>query len=111
VYNINANAAGSVYWSVSNPTRFTIATTGYYRIKAFFLTGVNGADASYTINVRKNGTTSLDSASLGPSGTAELDETYQFTATDYLEVLVSNSGGVGTIESSDTTFALTRLGV
>ena len=111
VYNVNANAAGSVYWSAGAPTRFTIATTGYYRIKAFFETGVNGADNSYTINVRKNGTTVVDSGSIGPSATAELDETYQFTATDYLEVLVSNSGAVGTIESSNTTFALTRLGV
>jgi hypothetical protein len=111
VYNINANAAGSVYWTAGTPTRFTIATTGYYRIKAFFETGVNGAENSYTINVRKNGTTVVDSGSIGPSATAELDETYQFNSTDYLEVLVSNSGGVGTIESSNTTFALTRLGV
>lgn len=111
VYNVNANEAGSLYWSNTNPTRFTIATTGYYRIKAFFETGVDGAANSYTINVRKNGTTVVDSGSLGASATAELDETYEFTATDYLEVLVSNSGGVGTIESSNTTFALTRLGV
>lgn len=110
-YNINANAAGSVYWTNSSPTRFTISTTGYYRIKAFFLTGQDGAENSYLINVRKNGTTTVDSASLGPAGTAELDETYLFNSTDYLEVLVSNTGGVGTIQSSDTSFALTRLGV
>jgi hypothetical protein len=111
VYNLNANAAGSLYWSNSTPTRFTISTTGYYRIKAFFLTGPNGAEDSYIINVRKNGTTTIDSASLSPAGTAELDETYQFNSTDYVEVLVSNNGAVGTIESSDTTFAITRLGV
>lgn len=110
-YNINANAAGSLYWSAGAPTRFTIATTGYYRIKAFFSTGTAGADNSYTINVRKNGTTVVDSGSIGALGTAELDETYRFIATDYLEVVVSNSGGVGTIQNTDTSFALTRLGV
>jgi len=110
-YNINADAAGSVYWTSDTPTRFTISTTGYYRIKAFFFAGTDGADNSYTINVRKNGTTTLDSGSIGPLGTAELDETYQFTSTDYLEVLVSNSGGVGTIQNSNTSLALTRLGV
>lgn len=110
-YNINANAAGSVYWTSGVPTRFTIATTGYYRIKAFFFTGTDGADDSYTINVRKNGTTTLDSGSIGPLATAELDETYRFNSTDYIEILVSNSGGVGTIQNTDTSFALTRLGV
>lgn len=110
-YNLNANAAGSLYWTAGTPTRFTIATTGYYRIKAFFFTGTEGAENSYTINVRKNGATVVDSGSIGALGTAELDSTYRFNSTDYLEVVVSNSGGVGTIQNTDTSFALTRLGV
>lgn len=111
IYNINANAAGSLYWNNANPTRFTIATTGYYRLKALFLTGPDGADNSYTINIRKNGTTVVESGSLGALDLLELDNTYQFNSTDYLEIVVSNTGNTGTIDASDTTFAITRLGV
>lgn len=110
-YDTNANAAGSLYWSNTNPTRFTIATTGYYRIQATFLTSADGASDSYTINLRKNGTTSVESGSLGALETLDLDETYYFTSTDYLEVLVSNTGNVGTIDASNTSIAITRLGV
>lgn len=111
VYNINANAAGDPYWSNSNPTRLTIGTTGYYRLKGYFLAGANGAADSYTITIRKNGTTTVETATLGALENIDLDETYTFTAADYLEVLVSNSGNVGTIDASQTFFAITRLGV
>lgn len=110
-YDVNANAAGSLYWSNTNATRLTIATTGYYRIQAIFQTSADGAADSYTINLRKNGTTSVESGSLGALETLELDETYFFTSTDYLEVLVSNTGNVGTIDASNTSVAITRLGV
>lgn len=111
VYNVNANEAGSLYWNNSNPTRFTLATAGYYRLKALFLTGTDGAVDSYIINVRKNGTTSVESGSLGALDFLELDNTYYFSNGDYLEILVSNIGNVGTIDASDTSFAITRLGV
>lgn len=111
VYNINANAAGDLYWSNSNPTRLTIGTTGYYRLKAYFLAGPDGAANSYTITIRKNGTTAVETTTLGAAENVDLDETYTFTAADYLEVMVSNSGNIGTIDASQTFFAITRLGV
>ena len=110
-YNINANAAGNVYWSNLNPTRFTISTTGYYKLQANVLTGTDGSDDSYVIDLRKNGGTTVESGSLGPLDTLELDETYYFTSTDYLELYVSNTDSVGSISSTDTTFTVTRLGV
>lgn len=112
VYNINANSAGNLYWSNTNPTRFTIATTAYYNLKAFFLTGINGTENSYTITIKKNGTTDLETILLGANASAALNETYQFEATDYLEVYVSNSaGGATLIESLETFFEIIRLGV
>lgn len=111
VYDVNANGAGSTYWSGTNATRLTIGTTGYYRIKAYFLTGTDGASNSYTVRIRKNGSTTVETTTLGPLENVDLDETYQFTAADYLEVLVSNSGGVGEIDASQTFLSITRLGV
>lgn len=111
VYNLNANAAGDPYWSNAHPTRLTIGTTGYYRLKGYFLTGANGASNSYTVTIRKNGTTTVETTTLGALENVDLDETYQFTAADYLEILVSNSGNVGTIDASQTFFGITRLGV
>lgn len=111
-YNINANSAGNLYWTNTNPTRFTISTTAYYNIKAFFLTGINGTENSYTITIKKNGSTDLETILLGANASAALNETYQFDSTDYLEIYVSNSGGGATlIESTETFFELIRLGV
>ena len=112
VYNLNANAAGNVYWTNTNATRFTISTTAYYNLKAFFLTGINGTENSYTITIKKNGSTDLETILLGANASAALNETYLFNSTDYLEVFVSNSdGGATLIESADTFFELIRLGV
>jgi len=111
VYNLNANAAGDPYWSNTNPTRLTIGTTGYYRLKGYFLAGANGAANSYTVTIRKNGTTTVETTTFGALENVDLDETYQFNAADYLEILVSNSGNTGTIDASQTFFGITRLGV
>lgn len=110
VYNINANAAGNVYWTPADATKFTIATSGYYRLRSFILTGINGSSDTYTINVLKNGT-ALETITLGGNESAELDETYYFTSNDYLEIQYSNTENLGTIEAGQTFFELTRLGV
>ena len=109
-YDLNANAAGSTYWTNTDPTKFTVATTGYYRLNAYFATTEVGATDSYTIDIRKNGTT-LESGSISSLDTVQLDETYRFTSTDYIQVFVSNDGSVGDIKGTDTSFSLTRLGV
>lgn len=111
VFNINANAAGNVYWSNTNATRFTVYTTGYYRIRAFFLTNANGSSDSYTITIRKNGTDTVENITLGGNESAELDEIYQFNTTDYLEVMVSNTEASTAIKQTESFFQLIRLGV
>lgn len=110
VYNTNANAAGNIYWDAGQATRFTVSTTGYYRLRAFFATGIDGSSDSYTITILKNGT-SLETITLGANESAELDETYNLTTNDYLEIQYSNTENLGTIEAGQTFFELTRLGV
>lgn len=109
-FNTNANAAGNIYWDSGQATRFTISTTGYYRLRAFFLTGINGSSDSYTITILKNGT-ALETVTLGGNESVELDETYALTTNDYLEIQYSNTENLGTIEAGQTFFELTRLGV
>jgi hypothetical protein len=110
IFNINANEAGDLYWDNQTDTRLTIATTAYYRLRAFFETGVDGSTDSYELIIKKSGV-ELETVLLGANDTADIDATYEFTATDYLEVFVRNIDNVGTIISNNTFFEVTRLGV
>ena len=111
VFNTNANAAGNLYWTNTFPTRFTISTTGYYRIRAFFLTNTEGSSDSYTITVRKNGSDVVETITLGANESAELDETYEFNSTDYVEIVISNTEALGAIKQLESFFQIIRLGV
>lgn len=111
IFNTNANAAGNVYWTGTNATRFTISTTGYYRINAYFLTDIQGSAESYTITLRKNGSITVETITLGGNESAELNETYQFNSTDYLEIIISNSQALGALKGLNTFFQIIRLGV
>lgn len=108
-YNVNADINGAVYWTTTDRTKVNISTTGYYRIKSFFETGTAGTANSYKIDVKKDGVT-LESGSLGPNETLDLDEVYYFTSSSYLQVYLDNSGAVGTL-TTDTYFQLVREGV
>ena len=110
-FNINANAAGNVYWSTDNPTRFTISTTGYYNIKAFFLTNIDGSSDSYGVKIKKNGATDLETITLGANESAGLDEVYQFSSNDYIETYIENTENLGSIKATSTFFEIIRLGV
>jgi hypothetical protein len=111
VFNTNADSAGNVYWDNGEPSKFTVSTAGYYRLRAFILTGINGSSDSYTINVKKNNTTDIETITLGANESAELDETYYLELNDYIEITYSNTENLGTIEADNTFFELTRLGV
>lgn len=107
VFNQNANAAGDVYWSASTPGRVTVSLTGYYRLKAEIFAG---STEVVTINVRKNGTTSIATTSIPVNGYGELDDIYQLSQGDYIEVLANDTTSTGTIKT-ETYFELVRLGV
>jgi hypothetical protein len=111
IFNINANEAGSLYWDELEDTKFTIGTTAYYRLRSFIETGPDGSTDSYVITIKKNGTDIVETVSLSANDNVELDAVYQFTATDYLEVYVENTGNVGTLLFDETYFEIIRLGV
>jgi hypothetical protein len=106
-FNQNANPAGDFYWNVSDPTKLTVGITGYYRIKGEVFAG---STESLTVNVRKNGNSSIANTSIPSNGYGELDDIYQFTQNDYVELVVNDSTSTGTL-TSNTYFEIVRLGV
>lgn len=108
-FNINADVNGSVYWNVSSSDKVTIYTTGYYRIKSVIETNSSGADNSYTVALKLDGT-NIESSTLSPNENLTLDETYNFTSGSYLQMYVDNSGSVGQI-TTDSYLELIRVGV
>lgn len=110
IFNVNADINGNLYWSPSDASKITIYTTGYYRVKTFLKSSNLGASDSYTLDLIIDGTTSIESGSIGPNDTLELDETYNFTSGSYLEIFADNSGAVGSI-TTDSYFQLVRVGV
>jgi hypothetical protein len=106
-FNQNANPAGDFYWTVSSPTRITIGLTGYYRIKGEIFAGPT---EGLTVNVRKNGTTSIANTNIPSNGYGELDDIYQLNQNDYIQLLVNDSTSTGTI-TANTYLEVVRLGV
>jgi len=106
-FNQNADASGATYWTVGTPSRFTIAITGFYRLKGTIVPSVSG---SYTLLLRKNGTTSLASVTTDAFETAQIDEIYQFNAADYVEILINDTNSTGSL-STETYLEMIRIGV
>lgn len=111
IFNVNADAIGNTYWNETEPTKFTIYVSGYYRVKAYFNTGTDGSADSYTVALRVDGTTTLESITLGAEETVELDSTYFLGEGEYLEIVISNTENIGTILAANSLFEISRLGV
>lgn len=109
-YDQNANVLGNEYWSNSQTTRITVGVTGFFRIRTFLETNSVGALDSYTITLRKNGTTTLETINMSANDFVLLNDILQLTANDYLEVMVSNSGNTGAL-TTESYIELNRLGV
>jgi hypothetical protein len=87
-----------------------VKQTGYFKIKALLHTGTAGTGDSYTVAIKKNGSTDLANTVVSASSLLLINETYQLSANDYIEVVSSESGSVGTI-TTDSYLEITRLGV
>lgn len=109
IFNTNADINGNVYWNISDPTKAYIYTTGYYRIKALFESGINGTDNSYKVNLKFNNT-SIVSSSIGPNDRLDLDDTYNLTSGSYIQVFADESVGIGEL-TTNSFFELIRSGV
>lgn len=109
-FNVNADINGNLYWSPSEPSKISIYTNGYYRLKTLLKSSTLGATDSYTLDLKVDGTTTLASGSIGPNDTLELDETYNFTSGSYLEIYADNNASIGSI-TTDSYFQLVRVGI
>lgn len=110
IFNVNADSTGNVYWTVGLANTISFYTTGYYRVKAYIATGSGGSTNSYTINLRKNNTTTLETATLSPNDKLEYDEILQLNTDDDLQIEVKETGAAGTI-LANSYFLITRQGV
>lgn len=106
-FNQNGNSLGDLYWDVSQPSKLTIQMTGYYRIKATIATG---ALDTYSIAIKKNGSTTISSASIGANSLGLIDEIFLLTEDDYLQLFANDTSSTGTLTTS-TYLEVTRVGV
>lgn len=106
-FDQNANPAGDTYWSSGSATRLTVKITGFYRAKCTVAVGSSG---TYTAAVKKNGSTTLTSINISANGLALVDEIYELTANDYLELFINDLDSTGTLTTS-TYLEITRIGV
>lgn len=107
IFNTNADALGNTYWNVSDPTKLIIRLSGYYRIKSFIES--SSAD-NYVIVLKKNNSANLSSASIGPSSVIQIDEIYNFTANDYIQIVVNDSNSSGQL-TTNTYAEIVRIGI
>lgn len=108
LWDTNANALALTYWNAGDPGKITVQTNGFYQISTFLKTGLAGS--TYTVILRKNGTTTISTSTLNPNQTAALDQIYELLAGDYLEIIVSESSGTGTM-TTECFLDLIRMGV
>lgn len=95
------------YFTLSVPNRVSIARAGFYRINFSVYSGTNGS--SYTINIKKNGSTTLATAIIAPNQYTNFDEIIELSTNDYVEVYASEATSTGTL-LTDTVLEITRLG-
>lgn len=106
-FNQNANAAGNTYWTVSDASKFTISTAGFYRVKSVISVG---STDNYSVNLKQNNVTTLSTTAIDPNGFAQIDEIYQFNQNDYLQLFVRDNNSTGSIKQQ-TYLEITRVGV
>lgn len=96
------------YFNVTAPSRVTITKSGYYRINASVFSNSNGS--SYTVAIKKNGSTDLASTTISPNQFSNFDEIIELVVGDYIEVCAADSSSTGAL-TDNTVLEITRLGL
>jgi len=109
-FNVNADVLGNTYWDAGTPSIIRVKTDGFFRIKSFVQAGSGGSLDSYTVTLRKNGATTLETTSLSPNDFVDLDEVYSLADSDYVELLILDSDNSGSI-TTDSYLEVVRLGL
>ena len=101
---------GTYFDSVNNPTRLTVARSGYYRINILIAVGPEGNGASYSFSVRRNGNSIITTEPLvGANQFVAYDEVLQLSSGEYIELFASEESSIGTLLNS-TYFEIERIG-
>ena len=106
-FDQNANPAGDSYWDSGSASRLTVKISGFYRLKTVIEVG---ALDIYTLELKKNGATTLSTTTVAANGYAQIDEIYELAANDYLELYVNDANSTGSLLDSSY-LEITRLGV
>jgi hypothetical protein len=109
-FNSNANVIGDLYWYSGAPDRLTVRTSGYYRCRSFIETSAAGGGNSYTMEIEKNGTTTIDNITLGPNDQLDFDEVIALDTDDFIQLKITNTDNTGAIQSTSY-LELVREGV
>lgn len=106
-WDTNANALAETYWSAGTPSRLTVKVNGFYLINIQTQTSSSGG--TYTITLRKNGTTAISTATIGANDSAFINQTFELAANDYFEIMVSDTLASGSI-TTQSYFEIIRQG-
>jgi len=106
-WDTNANALAESYWSAGSAGRLTVKVNGFYLVNTFIKSG--SAGGTYTVTLRKNGSTTITSASIAANDTAAIKQTFELAANDYIEILVSDTLASGSI-TTNSYFEIIRQG-
>jgi hypothetical protein len=98
------------YFTTADATKLTVPDNAYYNVKTTIYAGPSGAGSSYTIKVRKNGTTILSSETIAANQAVTYDEIIELAAGDYIEILANESDNVGTL-LVNSVIEIVRLGL
>lgn len=109
-FNANANVTGDLYWYSGAPDRLTVRTDGFYRCRCFVKTTSAGGQNTYTLEIKKNGTTTVDTVAIGPNDQLDFDEVLSLSSDDFIQLILSNSDNTGGV-TTDTYLELVREGV
>lgn len=96
------------YFSLSSPTRITLRSSAFYRINFSVYTGATGT--TYTVALKKNGSTTIASVTLAPSQYTNFDEIIEFDSNDYIEVYADDTASTGTLTTA-TFIEVTKVGL
>lgn len=109
VFDTNANALALQYWSSSDPSKLTVLNNGFYQLSGIIETQ-SGVGGQFTVSLRKNGTTTITTATINSNDFVNIDRIYQLSANDYLEILVSDTLSSGQI-TTESYLEIQRLGI
>lgn len=109
VFDTNANALALQYWSALTPSRLTVLNNGFYQVSGVIETQ-SGLGGQFTVSLRKNGSTTITTATINSNDSVNIDRIYQLSANDYLEILVSDTLASGQI-TTESFLEIQRLGL